>query len=695
MQTPLIRPARLEALLNRCLVFVAALATAGIAAGAFGGVLAVDGWRPLDVALLSIFALLTAWIAVPAWAALAGALARLGGWRPAGFRRAEPDAERRRRTAVVMPVYNEDSRRVFAALEAMAEDLERRGVARHFDLFVLSDSTDPAAWLAEERAWAALRRRLAGRVELFYRRRAVNRERKSGNLADFVTRWGGAYDFMIVLDADSLMAADTLVEMVRRLAANPEVALIQVPPRAIGRSSLFARFQQFSGALVGRTAAQGQAFWQLGEGNYWGHNAILRVAAFAGACGLPQLSGPRPFGGAILSHDFVEAALLRRAGWKVWMCPELDGSWEEPPPSLLDFAVRDRRWCQGNLQHAAVLPAEGLHPLSRLHLAMGILSYLAAPLWLLFLAGGLLLGFEQAFARPEYFVPGDPYPVWPESVAGDALTLFAISLLLLFVPKLIAWAEAMLDGARARALGGRLRLSLSLLLESVLATLLAPAMMLLHSRFVVEALSGADSGWSAQRRDEGAFTFGAALAAHRIELLLGLLLAGAASLLPGTLGWWYLPLAGGLLLTPLLSWAGAQRSIGRWLARRGLLLIPEEVDPPFVVARARQLVEAAGAAAPEPAGDPLESVARDSELLALHRAILTAVGETAPPGEALEAAREALRRGAALTAKQTALLLADPETLERLGTGQRLGTGEGLSAGAGSPAGSPGSPAAA
>src|SRR5690606_17058820 len=183
-------------------------------------------------------------------------------------------------------------------------------------------------------------------------------------------------------------------ELARRMAANPEVALIQVPPRPIGRSSLFARFQQFSAALVGRTAAEGQSFWQLGEGNYWGHNAILRISAFAGSCGLPQLPGRRPFGGAILSHDFVEAALLRRAGWKVWMAPELGGSWEEPPPNLITFAARDRRWCQGNLQHAAIVPAEGLHALSRLHLVMGILAYLAAPLWLLFLAGGLLLGFE-------------------------------------------------------------------------------------------------------------------------------------------------------------------------------------------------------------------------------------------------------------------------------------------------------------
>ncbi|MEX0760748.1 MAG: glycosyltransferase, partial [Tistlia sp.] len=275
---------RLEAVLNRSLVFVAATITAAIAASAFGGVLAVDGWQALDVALLGLFGLLTFWIAIPAWASLAGALARLGGWRPAGFRRAEPDAEQRRRTAVVMPIYNEETGPVFANLEAMIEDLERLGAAERFDFFVLSDTTDAGVWLAEEAAWAALRQRLGPRARLFYRRRAVNHERKSGNLADFVTRWGGGYDFMLVLDADSLMSGETMVEMVRRLAANPEVALIQVPPRSIGRTSLFARFQQFSGALVGRTAAQGQAFWQLGEGNYWGHNAILRVAAFAGSC---------------------------------------------------------------------------------------------------------------------------------------------------------------------------------------------------------------------------------------------------------------------------------------------------------------------------------------------------------------------------------------------------------------------------
>ncbi|SMF11994.1 membrane glycosyltransferase [Tistlia consotensis] len=654
---------RLEAVLNRALVFIAALATAAIAASAFASVLAVDGWQPLDVALLGIFALLTAWIAVPAWASLAGGLARLGGWRPAGFRRAEAEAELRRRTAVVMPVYNEDTGRVFGNLQAMIEDLERLGVARRFDFFVLSDTTDASVWLAEERAWADLRRRLGNRVQLFYRRRAVNRERKSGNLSDFVTRWGGGYDFMLVLDADSLMAAETMVEMVRRMAANPDAALIQVPPRSIGRRSLFARFQQFSGALVGRTAAQGQAFWQLGEGNYWGHNAILRVAAFAGSCGLPQLPGPRPFGGAILSHDFVEAALLRRAGWKVWMCPELGGSWEEPPPSLLDFAVRDRRWCQGNIQHAAVVPAEGLHLLSRVHLVMGILSYLAAPLWLLFLAGGLLLGFQQALATPEYFVPGDPFPVWPASVAADALRLFGLSLVLLFIPKIIAWIEAMLDGGLARRLGGRFHLTLSLLLECILATLLAPAMMLLHSRFVIEVLSGADSGWRPQQRAEGDFPLVAALRAHGSEVAIGLLLGVAARLLPGTLGWWYLPLAGGLVLTPLLSWATAKRSVGAWLGRRGLFLIPEEVEPPFVVVRAHEL---AAEEAPLPPRDPLGAVAGDRELWSLHRSILLAVGETAPDGDALDEARDKFARGAPLTGKEQALLLADLETVERL-----------------------------
>ncbi|MGH7005945.1 MAG: glucans biosynthesis glucosyltransferase MdoH, partial [Alphaproteobacteria bacterium] len=209
-------------------------------------------------------------------------------------------------------------------------------------------------------------------------------------MADFLKRWGRHYDYMIVLDADSLMEGRTLVAMARHMDANPGAGLVQAPPVCINRNTLFARMLQFAGRIYGPVFAAGQAFWQMGEGNYWGHNAIIRVRPFTEHCGLPELPGRPPFGGHILSHDFVEAALLVRAGWSVWLAPDLGGSYEEVPPTLLDYAKRDHRWCQGNLQHSRIVGARNLNGVSRFHFIGGIMSYVASPLWLAFLGLGLL-----------------------------------------------------------------------------------------------------------------------------------------------------------------------------------------------------------------------------------------------------------------------------------------------------------------
>src|SRR5690606_1308627 len=275
--------------------------------------------------------------------------------------------------------YNEDPLRTTAALQAMAEELAAAGHAAGFEIVVLSDSTRADAWIRESIAIARLRGRLAGVMPVWYRRRWRNTGRKSGNVQDFVERWGARYEFMVVLDADSLLSADTLVTLVRAMSADPQLGLLQTVPLLVGRRSLLARLQQFAGRMYGPVIARGVAAWSGDDGNYWGHNAIIRIAAFAESCGLPELPGRRPFGGHILSHDFVEAALLRRRGWKVRMLPKVMGSYEESPPSLIDLAVRDRRWAQGNLQHAKVVGAAGLTMPSRMHLAFGIMSYVASP----------------------------------------------------------------------------------------------------------------------------------------------------------------------------------------------------------------------------------------------------------------------------------------------------------------------------
>ena len=320
-----------------------------------------------------------------------------------------------------MPIYNEAPARVFAAVQAICEDVARPGLGQSFDYFFLSDTTDPDIWIAEERALAAIRQRMPGE-RIYYRHRRKNTSRKAGNVADFVTRWGGAYDHMVVLDADSLMTGDTIARLAVAMEADPDAGIIQTLPLIINRNTLFARIQQFAARIAGPVIAAGLSAWMGRDGNYWGHNAIIRTRAFAAHCGLPNLRGRPPFGGHILSHDFVEAALIRRAGYAVYMLPTLGGSYEESPPSLIDLAARDRRWCQGNLQHLRVLPAKGLVLASRQHFVTGIMGYLASPLWMAQLLVGIALVLQASYIRPEYFTADfSLFPAWPRFDAERAL----------------------------------------------------------------------------------------------------------------------------------------------------------------------------------------------------------------------------------------------------------------------------------
>ena len=339
------------------------------------------GTQPHELVMLGLYAILTLWISASFWTATIGFAMLLTGRDHYAIARADTRAKaqgNRRgpfKTALVMPVYNEDPERVFAGLRAMWQSLVETGHQDGFEVFVVSDTRDPDIWVQEELLWRRWARELGRSARVYYRNRVENTSRKSGNIADFCRRWGARYRYMIVLDADSIMAGETLVEMVARMERNPGVALIQVPPVPVNRSSLFARMLQFAGSLYGRMFTAGLSYWQLGTSNFWGHNAIIRVKPFADHCGLPKLPGSEPFGGEILSHDFVEAALLRRAGWRVWLAYDLGGSYEEIPPTLIDYAKRDRRWCQGNLQHSRLIFAHGFKPLSRIHFAMGVMSY--------------------------------------------------------------------------------------------------------------------------------------------------------------------------------------------------------------------------------------------------------------------------------------------------------------------------------
>jgi membrane glycosyltransferase len=517
-------------------------------------------------------------------------------------------------TALVMPTYNEDPQRTMTALQAMAEALVQFGAGASFEIVVLSDSTNADAWVRESLAIDRLRAALAGRMALWYRRRWQNIARKSGNIEDFVRRWGGRYDYMIVLDADSLIDARTLLRLAQTMQADRTLGILQTAPQLIGAATFFGRLQQFAACVYGPVITRGLAAWSGNDANYWGHNAIIRVTAFAASCGLPELHGRKPFGGHVLSHDFVEAALMRRAGWKVCMATQLPGSWEESPPSLIDIAVRDRRWAQGNLQHLKIITAAGLSFTSRVHLGIGIMSYLSSPLWLLLLGIGFALALQAHLIRPEYFSHDfQLFPTWPVFNTVLMTALFWFSMVVLLTPKLIGLIRALLSKPIREGGGGVIGVSASIVLETVLSALYAPILMLIQSRHVFEVFLGRDSGWKTQRR-EGGSSWQEAWLFHRRHMFISCVAAVIVWFLSPALLAWVSPALLGLFLAVPLSQLSGSRSIGKALATVGLLRTPEELHPPALVARRLQLLRLAE---PLPE-DGLQYLARNREARLAH-----------------------------------------------------------------------------
>jgi membrane glycosyltransferase len=512
----------------------------------------------LQGTMIFFFAISLGWIAFAAGSVLAGASKRRD---PIPSDRAA-DASL---TALVMPIYNEDPTRTAAGLQAMGEALAEIGAQRLFEIVILSDSTNADAWINETMSVAKLRASLHAIMPVWYRRRWLNIARKSGNIEDFVTRWGGRYDHMIVLDADSLIDAPTLQRLVEAMRADSRLGILQTAPQLIGARTFFARLQQFAACVYGPVITRGLSAWSGDSGNYWGHNAIIRVPAFAQYCGLPKLEGRKPFGGFVLSHDFVEAALMRRGGWKVRMATDCGGSWEESPPTLIDIAIRDRRWAQGNLQHMKIVGAAGLRFISRMHLGVGIMSYLSSPLWLVMIGIGFALAIQSRLIRPEYF-------------------------------------------------SGVIGVTASFLLEVILSALYAPILMVIQCRHVFEVFLGRDSGWKPQRRDSGGTTWTDAWRFHRRHMLLSCVTAVIVYFISPPLLAWVSPALLGLFLAVPLSRLSGSESLGRFLSRFALLRTPEEVETPALVGRREELVRTSE----ELPADGLRFLARHREARLTH-----------------------------------------------------------------------------
>ena len=528
----------------------------------------------------------------------------------------------RERTAVVMPIYNEAPSRVFGAVQAMIEDVERTGLGAHFDWFFLSDTTNPDVWIAEERAFLAMRARLGERARVFYRHRPKNTARKAGNIGDFVSRWGGAYAHMVVLDADSLMTGHSIVSLAAAMEADADSGIIQTLPLIINRNTMFARVQQFAARIYGPVIASGLAVWSGRDGNYWGHNAIIRTKAFADHCGLPDLRGRPPFGGHVLSHDFVEAALIRRAGYAVYMLPVLGGSYEESPPSLIDLATRDRRWCQGNLQHSRILMAKGFVWPTRQHFATGIMGYLASPLWMAQLIVGIVLVLQSTYIRPEYFTDEFRlFPAWPRFDAERALALFGVTMAVLLAPKVFGLIIALWESETRKACGGAFRLIVSTLLEVIMSALLAPIMMVIQTGSVMQIVFGRDTGWNPQRRDDGSIPLRDIIRRHRSHVALGVVTLIAGMLISPSLVAWMSPTIAGLILAIPISWASGQLGIGLALKRLGLLLTPEEASPPAIATRANALTSQLAAEGGDES-DGIRAIHDDAALREAHEIFL-------------------------------------------------------------------------
>ncbi len=546
------------------------------------------GVTVLEVLILGLFGATFFWISMSFWNAVIGFALMTLRRDPLSLERplvsGPPDDPVTSRTALVMPVHNEDPTQTAGGLAAMLRSLAQTGFADRFDVFLLSDTSDAEIAEAEEASVRALRDQIDRADGVCYRRRTQNIGRKAGNIDDFCRRWGDDYDFMVVLDADSIMTGSTLVELVRAMQANPGAGLIQTVPVPARRRTLFGRLLQFAARLYSPILATGQSFWQTDAANYWGHNAIIRLAAFTAHCRLPVLPGRPPLGGAILSHDFVEAALLRRAGWHVYLFPQISGSFEEVPGNVFDYAKRDRRWSQGSLQHLRLLPMRGLHWLSRVHFLQGAMGYVSSALWLLLLLASTAYVILPQLTEYPYLGTGHtlwadlPAPSWTTISPREWLPLLGVTGGLLFLPKVLALGLALVR--ERKKFGGGGRLVISALLEMFLAVLVAPLMMMYHTRFLVSILGGHDIEWEPQARA------GRLVAWHDAWWrTAGIAAVGAAwasltiSVSP-TFFLWLTPIFVGLLLSsPLVRWTSSP-SLGEATRRLGLFLVPSETAPP-------------------------------------------------------------------------------------------------------------------
>lgn len=571
-------------------VFFASLVCGSILAlvSALTYVFAADGLRAIEIAMITVFVLNTPWMVIGFWNAVIGfsLLHFKRDWLQSvtGLAGLEDETSAiGSRTAIIMPVHNENPDLVVGNLKAVTDSLDATGLSDTFDVFLLSDTTDPDIVQREQALFEAWRDGNERPDRLHYRRRTDNSRQKVGNIEDFCTRWGDGFDFMIVLDADSVMSGPAILRLVRLMQHNPDLGILQTLVTGMPASSAFARMFQFGMRHGMRSYTTGSAWWQGPDGPYWGHNAILRLEAFRRNCALPALPGTRPLGGEILSHDQVEAVFMRRGGYGVRVLPLEEGSYEENPTTLPDFLTRDLRWCQGNMQYLKLFrhPSliRGVRPMGRLQLLLAIMMYTGAPLWYAFMVLGL-----ADLCLPAFSSGGTGAAV---AAPGFGLALFAAVMGMTFAPKLFGILDIALRRAGRRSYGGGLRIAAGTVLEIVFSLLLSPIVALAQTVFVFGLFFGKRIRWDAQERDDRRVTLREALGGLWLQTVLGgAFLAVLAVVAPHILPW-AAPVIAGLLLSVPFAVVTALPALGQFFRRLGLCAIPEENAVPEVLQGAR------------------------------------------------------------------------------------------------------------
>ncbi|HRK24484.1 MAG TPA: glucans biosynthesis glucosyltransferase MdoH [Beijerinckiaceae bacterium] len=559
---------------RRQIVALLNIATWLMLIAAFIGLMASNGWTLLDTLMLVCFIVGTPWTVLGFWNSIIGlmllhsprdAMVRVAPFADAGD---APDPITID-TAVLMTLRNEDPARAFLRLKTVRQSLEGTGFGGRFAYFVLSDTNDPAVAAAEEAAFAAWKAEVEPGARLIYRRRTDNAGFKAGNVRDFCATWGADFELMLPLDADSLMDGPTIVRHVRMMQVHSKLGILQSLVVGMPSKSAFARIFQFGMRHGMRAYTMGSAWWIGDCGPFWGHNALVRIKPFFEDCDLPVVPGGPPLGGPVLSHDQVEATLMRRAGYEVRVLPEEGGSWEENPPTMLEFARRDVRWCQGNLQYLKLLDFPGLYPVSRFQLIWAILMFIGIPAWTLLIALAALKPYDSDAAN-----------AFPTTAA---IVMFVSFLTMSLMPKLCGLADILMTRGGTARYGGTAKFLMSAVIEIVFSFLQGAVSTLRTTIFMVGLLFGASVVWGGQARDAHGISWSTAFAGLWPQLLFGTIVLGLMAWASPLLALWSLPLTAGYLLAmPFAVWT-ADPDIGAATARAGLAMIPEEVETPDVV----------------------------------------------------------------------------------------------------------------